>query len=336
MLLYLDNFGFWTTLPGTLSSTSGTVSITGGKLVISGSNGIANAPSFSATDTLIVNTKINITSAPSGNSGIVTFLSSGTTQCSLAVKSTGKLAFFRGSVLTGTQVGSDSTTSLTFDTDVTYHDIEIKVVIHNTTGSVEVRLNGNPTPEITATNVNTRNGSVNSADTVALGNAASSSATTRFDHFILMDSSGSSLNNFIGPVNVNTHTVTGAGNYTQFTPSTGSNWQNVDDSNPDGDSTYNASSTLNHIDSFVISDLPANTTNIFGAMLWLNAKRDDATTRGVTPVLRIGSTDYLGSEKILSSGYQYYSQGYGVSPATSTAFTVSEVNNMEIGYKVTT
>src|SRR6185437_13665423 len=43
----------------------------------------------------------------------------------------------------------------------------------------------------------------------------------------------------------------GPGAHTQFTPSAGANWQNVDEVPPDDDTTHNDSSTAGQLDTFV-------------------------------------------------------------------------------------
>jgi hypothetical protein len=68
---------------------------------------------------------------------------------------------------------------------------------------------------------------------------------------------------------------------------------------------------------------------------WIYARKDDAGTRKVAPLFRISSTDYVGSDDTLSTSYQYFGQIYENSPATSAAWSISEINNAEIGLKLT-
>lgn len=332
-LRYADNFGFWTTLPGTFTTNSGST-ISSGKLLMN-SGGVYTQLTLDAQATWIVNMRINQAAPSVSPFRLVSFLDGGTVQCVLGMKNTGKLAFYRGDL--STQLGSDSVATLTIDTDTTYYDIEIKVVINNSTGSFEVRINGAADANLTASSQNTRSSSNNSADILRFGDAGGTFASnTRYDQIVVMDSSGSEMNDFLGVVNVNLHQQTGAGNYAQFTPSAGSNYQNVDDSAPDGDSTYNESNTPNQIDSFAMGNLPAGTTTVHALYKWWNAKRTDATARGLSPLFRISSTDYVGTNQNLGASYQYYGQAYPLSPATSSAWGVSEVDGLEAGYKLTT
>ncbi len=328
-LIYVDNLEMYTSLPGTFSTSTGH-SISSGKLVTgNGSSSNLTTYTFSAISTIIINIRVNI----SANSlaPLMNFLNNGTIVSSLAISSLGKLQVYRGNP-NGALLGTGIST-LAVDAGTTYHDVEAKITFNSSTGSILVKYNGNT--EINLSSQNTS--STTSINGISIeGYTSFPAVTLRYDHIILMDTSGSTMNDLIGPVNVNLHTVTGAGNYSQFTPSTGSNYQNVDDTTPNGDTDYNASSTLNQIDTFVISDCPSGTTNVLGAMVWWNARRDDATTRGLSPVLRIGGTDYVGNNQNVGSSYAYFNQAYSASPSTSSAFTSSEINGMEIGYKLTT
>jgi hypothetical protein len=53
----------------------------------------------------------------------------------------------------------------------------------------------------------------------------------------------------------------------------------------------------------------------------------------IKPVLRIGATDYEGSAITLNTLTKEYTQNIEVSPATSSAFTVAEVDGLEAGVK---
>src|SRR3989338_5770037 len=51
------------------------------------------------------------------------------------------------------------------------------------------------------------------------------------------------------------------------------------------------------------------------------------------PLIRSGSTNYLGSLKSLTSGYSYSSENYVNNPATGSAWTVSQIDALEAGMK---
>lgn len=335
---FTTNFAFFTSLPGTFTLNSGG-SITGSKMRFSGA-GIQYAQiTLDNQATWIVNMRVNIASV-NGTTAILNFMDGSSFQFTLGIKTTGKLACFRGSS-SGTQVGSDSINALTFDSDSTYYDIEIKLVIHDTTGSVEVRVNGNTTPEISATNVDTKATSNTSADNIRFGQDGGVGGTVsmdiRYQHCIVMDASGSVMNNFLGPRNVNVHTPTADGNYTTWTANTGTRFGAVDDSAPNGDTDYVSAPNVGDKVSFVMSNLPAGVTTVNSIVGWTSAKRDDATSRAFKLLLRSSGSDQLGTvEHFVGSSYAYFMDVFDQSPFTSSPWGTSEVDGLEAGAQVTT
>jgi hypothetical protein len=57
---------------------------------------------------------------------------------------------------------------------------------------------------------------------------------------------------------------------------------------------------------------------------------------GITPLLRIGGTDYLGSGDRRGRLFSYLVSIFETSPATSAAWTGANVNALEAGWKLTT
>lgn len=281
-------------------------------------------------------------SSLAANIGIFTFWDypAGVGQVQLVIDSaTGLLKVYRiTGNSTGTLLGTASHAPIVANS---WHYYEMKVAFHGSTGTVDVQLDG--VNVLSLTGQNTRQSANNYANRLLIGGAANAQSLTggsgfTFDYsdLYLCDNSGSLNNSFLGDVRIQTLYPTGAGNYTQFTPSTGSNWQNVDDATENGDTDYNASATLNQIDSFATSDLATGTLAPKAVQQVLVARKDDAGLRAVAPLMRISSADYLGTALSLGVSYQTAFQLYETNPATSAAWAASEVNGLELGYKVTT
>ncbi len=128
---------------------------------------------------------------------------------------------------------------------------------------------------------------------------------------------------------------TGAGNSTQWTPSAGSNWQNVDESSADGDTTYNsASGGGGLVDLFttgagVPAGAPVNSVTFTargrhtGAYGFIQIMlRSGGTTQSVDAITKIFTGSYA----------DYSSAALANNPITAAAWTAAEVNAMEIGY----
>lgn len=354
-LKWVDPFTFWTTTPGTFTTTASEAgpapSISSGRFA-SGNVGsralISNGLTQQAT--YIINARFNVSLLGNGNPIVGGFAGgstpiaslmegawgSGNAQCGLCIRTDGKLQFYRGST---TPIGGVSTIALSADSGVTFYDVEMKVTVNNSTGSIEARVNGGV--EIGPTTVNTRQTSNNYADSIAIWGMPSGSNTNipsmLIEHLIVMDGSGSLANDFIGPVDVDFLPPTGDGNYTAWAPNTGARWDAVNDSNPDGDTTYVSASVVGDKITFTRGTLPAGTTTIKATGQWFRARRDDGVTRAFKGFLRSSGTDHTSTvEHFLGDSYQWFFTPYEQSPFTSTAWTVSEINNLEFGAIVST
>ena len=224
----------------------------------------------------------------------------------------------------GTILGT-TTTALSAST-WTY--IEIKVTIDNTAGVVELRFNGSGTPDLNLTSQDTQNGGAAYADAIRIHG---SNINVDWDDMYIDTA------NFQGDCYVATLSPDGAGASTQFTPSTGSNWQNVDELPADGDTTYNASSTAAHKDRFTHSNLPANADTVAGVQVSSRARKTDAGTRELRNVAYDGTTEGDGTlSHALALTYAWYQTMFEDHPTSAAAWSVSEVNSGEFGYKVQT
>lgn len=229
---------------------------------------------------------------------------------------------------------SSSTGTLLGYTDIcliaqAWNYLEFKVTFHDTSGIVEVRHNGVEVFNQT------------SLDTSATGNAYSNGirfgrATdppSYFDDLYLCDDSGTLNNDFLGDCKVETLLPDGAGNYSQWTPTgEASNYLTVDDTTPDDDSTYVSVSGTNLKDTYTMDNLQTAVGTIYGVQSNIYARKDDAGTLGIQPLFRISSTDYTISGENLSDSYNYLTKIREKSPATDTAWTITEVNSLEFGF----
>ena len=94
-----------------------------------------------------------------------------------------------------------------------------------------------------------------------------------------------------------------------------------------------STNSANQYTSFVMGDTPGALSGKNVAHVRLNGTIFGDGSLDVKPLLRIGSTTYEGTTFTMASGLNRVITDYLVSPATSGAFTVSEVNGMEAGFK---
>lgn len=232
---------------------------------------------------------------------------------------TGKVAVYRGGTLLGKT--TNSVVSIT-----SFNYIEIKVYAHQTAGTVEIRLNGeSDTPELALSGIDTIETGILVEGFCLYGMID----TTNYwdDLYFATD--------FLGDSKVDVIRVTGAGNYSQFTPSAGNNEDNVDESpGPDDDTTYNDGDAVDEIDTYQMGDLSAGGT-IHAFKIQGHYKKTDAGSAKLKQALRINGSDYLGAEKTLTTGYTCEYDIWNVNPDDAAAFETADINASELGAKVT-
>lgn len=211
-----------------------------------------------------------------------------------------------------------------------WYYIEFKVYSNNSSGRAIVKVNG-------VVDIDYTGDTQVSATPTNFGFYATPYNYNYFDDVYILDDAGSSNNNFLGDVKVETIYPTGAGNETDWTPSTGSNWENVDESTPDDDTTYNyvgSGGGLPANDLYTLGDLTTTFGNVYGVQINSLVRKDDAGSVVLSNILRTGGTTYsgLGTESITDQ-YQIYSSLSEENPDTATAWTITEVNSLETGIR---
>jgi hypothetical protein len=152
---------------------------------------------------------------------------------------------------------------------------------------------------------------------------------------VIWDTSGSYNNDFLGEVNVDAYLPDGAGNYAQLTPSAGSNYACVDETDPNA-TDYVTSGTAGHIDTYTFTDMIGNNPIVKAVVNNLWALKSDSGTMYAKSKYRRGGTDYTGSNLTPSTTYTCLQNIYETDPATSAAWTKANVNASEFGVEVST
>jgi hypothetical protein len=223
----------------------------------------------------------------------------------------------------GTLLGSSADTLIGVNR---WYYIEIKAVIHDTTGSVEVHLGESQILNLTSKD--TKNGSAY-VDRIRI-NCVYSNVGTYFDDVYIDDA------NFHGDCHVKTFRPDADGNSSDFTRSTGSNdYECVDEQGSNEDTDYIYSDTLNHKSIFGITTGALGTVE--GVQLNLDCRLDEAGSRKITPICRSNSVDYSGSESdLLGASYIYELQCWDTDPDDSGAWTQTKLEAAEFGLEITT
>jgi len=141
---------------------------------------------------------------------------------------------------------------------------------------------------------------------------------------------------FLGDVRVGSLLPDGAGSSTQWTPLSGNNWENVDDTDIDGDTTYVSTSGVGNLDLYTFNDIVASgAINIHAVQLSAGVRKTNEAESKITGlIIRPESTNYLVASGIVSTSYKYLSHIMQNNPETSSGWTVAEVNASEFGIRV--
>jgi hypothetical protein len=336
-----DVLAKWTSEPNPNGSATGTISSSAGRRSTSGyrvtGTGVNTATHY-LTKTLTTSGAgwvhgffLTASGAP-GTAGyyIAAIVDTGTVHVYLRLNSDFTLSVLRGD---GTTLGTSTTTGLSAGVG---GYIEWKGTINDSTGSYTVRVNN--TSVLTGSSKDTKNTSNTTWNAVWVGQCFTSSNnwsgghTIDFDDLYVLDQSGSSSNDFLGDCRIDVRTPSGAGNSSQFTPSASTNVSNIDDTTPDGDSTYNSSATVGHIDTFAIPNAPVVGGTVLGIQHCIYAKKGDAGTCTIGAVVRHSGTDYTATAQSPSTSYSYLLFPQDQNPGTSAAWTESGFNAIEAGY----
>lgn len=351
MLLFLDSFDHydtgtivhkWTSIYYPVAPADVTISANAGRhntdalrLKIDYGAGIWNIHARKtlgvSRNTLIMGFAFKITDLSITEQEIAAFRDGDVTQVLLKIGTDGCLRVYRKASPYDVRLGA---TGFSIN-EGQMHYIEWKVTFDSTAGIVDVRVDG--AQRLYLANQNTVSSGQGQANSIQLGGLIAGNPNyLYYDDLYVCDTLGDLNNSFLGDVRACALFAGGPGNYTQWTPLTGQNYQMIDDPDPDGDVTYNSALAPGKKDSFAFSDLPAGLAGIVKALqVLVNARKDDAGTRQIAPFLRIGSADYTGGSIPVPNTYAYHVRHiWEVSPATAVAFTTDEINALEPGYEL--
>lgn len=235
----------------------------------------------------------------------------------------------------GTQVGAASAVNTIMVDDNIWHYCEFKGTCHDTTGSFEVRIDN--VTVTTGSGLDTRNAGTSGVfQVLELGSRGAGNTGIFYDDLYLLDTSGSVNTTFLGDVKVEALLPNAAGSSTDFTgvPSA-TLYQNVDDNPPDTDTTYNESDVVGEIDLHNLAPLVTTSGSVKGIQTINRWRKDDAGARDARHVIRAGSTSLESATVALSTSYvSHVAPPIETNPDTTAAWTISDVNALQAGYKV--
>jgi hypothetical protein len=239
----------------------------------------------------------------------------------------GEIAGYRGD---GALLGTTTGMGLTYGV---WRYFEVKAKINNSTGSVVIKSGG--VEVLNLSDVDTQNGGNAYCNVVYFQGDTANKVFA--EHLYFCSTAGSTCNDFLGDVRVDLLTPNAAGSHTDFTPSAGSNFQNVDDAGVnDGDTTYNQGTDVGDKDSYGLSDMPSPPANtvIFGTRTLAVMRKTDVGARGAKILTIAGATEHASAEIALSDSYGLCGDLLELNPADSDSYEDADINALEAGVEV--
>ncbi len=257
---------------------------------------------------------------------LITFMEGATTHVIIRAEPGGFVAAYRGSTSTLITGGFGTISRIVQNQ---YFYIEAKVFVHDSTGTVEVRINGEVVLDLTG--VDTANGGTPTIDTVRIAGQAD------FDDVVIFDDLGGNNDDFLGDVEVEHVVPDGAGNATQWDTLVGAatHWEAVDESPAiDDDTSYVETATDTDLDLFTY----ANLTSIVGGSTVLAVQvntmaRVDSGSATIRAATRESSVDSTGSNVVLGTGWANAFQMWELNPNGGGAWTDTIINASEFGFE---
>ena len=331
-LLYTDGFDVgdfalrWPYSSGTFTTSTTTRFGTGMSVAqVNGFNGNLLGKSITPSARVFIGFAMNMLIVP--GTILKTYTDNGTTtQIYVTLNNGGKLSLVKGN---GTVL---ATSAAGVYPSGTWQYIELCAAINGTTGYCELRVNGGSVASFTG---NTRNGGTSlNIDRFDILRTSGGSETDYWDDLYVCDNTGTTNNTFLGDIQVQTLMPNGPGASTQFTPTgAATNWQAVADV-PYSTATYNSASTVGNRDLYTLSDLSASTGTVKGIQTNMIVNKTGAGTANLKAAIQSGGTVYYDPTIALSTTTTWTAAVREVDPATSAAWTVNGVNNLQAGTEV--
>lgn len=244
-------------------------------------------------------------------------------QIRIVIESTGAISAYKG----GDPVALGTSSELI--TANGWNHLEAKVVVDDTTGAVEVRLNGVTILNLSGVNTDPNgSGEVSQYQTCNQTNRGAD-GSWYIDDVIAWDDSGSSNNDFIGDKKVFTDFPDADTADVDWVPSAGSDlFAMIDDPDPDGDGTYDEAENVGDVMGVTYPNVDAAVLAISAIILVHKSRKTDAGTCNVQQSCISGVSNTDGVDRPMTTAYTLYHDVIEVDPATSAPWTPTGANAM--------
>lgn len=193
---------------------------------------------------------------------------------------------------------------------------EFEFVIHGSTGVWRIWKEGTLLEAFTGLNTKTTGNASGTKYRLGANGTEAIYNFTLTDFYLIDDQAGDGPSDRVGDSAMYVDFPNGAGALTEFTPSAGSNWQNVDEAPHDTDATYNEADTPGQRDRYAFTPLPEDFNGtIISATYGYTMRKTDAGSRTTTAAARSGSSEVTDVTQTLTTDYQHFAMTIWEDPA---------------------
>jgi hypothetical protein len=260
-------------------------------------------------------------------------MDAGVVQGTFSINTDGTISVWRGAPGVGAVV---ATSALAIIPNVFYF-IELRHVIDNVAGILEVRVDGAVWVTFAGDTQQTANATANAINLQTVTNFGGIFVTADHDDLYILDGTGAAPNNtYWGNTQIEALVPTGAGNYTEWTTLFGAptHWQAEDEVPPDEDTSYIESATLNQRDTFSMTNLSVVSATIPGIQVLMRGRTTLAGADNLARMIRHTATDNQGADVALQTSYNYIREIMETDPIAAAAWSVANINALEAGARV--
>lgn len=198
--------------------------------------------------------------------------------------------------------------------------VAVKVYFHDSAGTVDFWVNG-----VAA-------GSDTSLDTIAAGTSCDRIRVLNETQYcdvkvtdVVVDDAA-----FLGEVRTGYDECNAAGQDADWTPSAGSNHENVDEIPSDEESTYNRTNTVTDRDCFKHSGLAATISTVFAVIGLARIRKEGTGSSEVKVGVYHGASESQSSGFAMTQTYRWYVHPTTVNPSTASQWQNSELATAEV------
>jgi hypothetical protein len=217
--------------------------------------------------------------------------------------------------------------------------IEVRVKVHDTTGEVEIKVDGQQ--GLSLTSQDTRNGGNLSEISEVwfysqLCNDDTYEGAYVYDDIYIVNTGSGTHTTFLGPTKIEGLFPSSEGDNIDFSPSTGTDNSATIDENPGSAADYNSSSTSTDYDLLELDDLSILSTNIRCVQVNVDFHVTDPSPYGLKPTIKSGTTEDDGDEQTTSDDASVITKWHlwDEDPDTAAAWTAANIEALQAGYEL--